>query len=40
MCNYVVYKVSLVIESTKLDIIDPNKLAHVVLLDLIKHMIS
>ena len=40
MCNYVVSKLSLVIGSTKLDIVDLNKLAHVVLLDLIKQMIS
>ena len=40
MCNYVVSKLSLVIRSTRLDIIDPNILAHVVLLDLIKQMIS
>ena len=29
-------KLSLVIGSTRLDIVDPNRLAHVVLLDLIK----
>ena len=40
MCNYVVSKPSLVIRSTRLDIVDPNKLAHVVLLDMIKQMIS
>ena len=40
MCNYVVSKTSLVIGSTRLDIVDPNRLAHVVLLDLIKKMIS
>ena len=39
MCNYVVSKTSLVIGSIRLDIVDPNRLAHVVLLDLIKHMI-
>ena len=36
MFNYVVSKLSLVIRSTRLDIVDPGKLAHVVLLDLIK----
>ena len=40
MCNYVVSKLSLVIGSTRLDIVDPNILVHVVLLDLIKHMVS
>ena len=40
MCNYVVSKLSLVIESTRLDIVDSDKLAHVVLLDLIKQLIS
>ena len=39
MCNYVISKLSLVIGSTRLDIVDPDKLAHVVLLDLIKHLI-
>ena len=33
MCNYVVSKLSLVIGSTRLDIVDPDRLAHVVLLD-------
>ena len=36
MCNFVVSKLSLVIASTGLDIVDPDRLAHVVLLDLIK----
>ena len=40
MCNYVVSKLSLVIGSTRLDTVDPDRLAHVVLLDLIKQMIS
>ena len=40
MCNYVVSKLSIVIGSTKLEIVDPNRLVHVVLLDLIKKMIS
>ena len=40
MCNYVVSKLSLVKGSTRLDIVDPNRLAHVVLLDMIKQMIS
>ena len=40
MCNYVVSKLSLVIGLTRLDIVDLDKLAHVVLLDMIKQMIS
>ena len=40
MCNYVVSKLSLVIGSIRLNIVDPNILAHVVLLDLIKQLIS
>ena len=36
MCNYEVSKLSLVIGLTRLDIIDPDIPAHVVLLDLIK----
>ena len=40
MCNYVVSKLSLVIGSTRLDIVDPDKLAHVVLLDLNKQLVS
>ena len=36
MCNYVVAKLSIVIGLTRLDIVDLDKLAHVVLLDLIK----
>ena len=36
MCNYVVFKLSLIIGSTRLDIVVPDKLAHVVLFDLIK----
>ena len=39
MCNYVVSKLSLVIRSMRLDIVDPNRLVHVELLDLIKHVI-
>ena len=40
MCNYVVSKLSLVIGSTRLDIIDLDKLAHVELLDLKKKLVS
>ena len=40
MFNYVVSKLSLVIGSTKLDIVDLDRLAHVVLLDMIKQMVS
>ena len=40
MCNYVVSKLSLVIGSIRLDIVDSDRLAHVALLDLIKQMIS
>ena len=36
MCNYVVFKLSLVIGSTRMDIVDLDRLAHVDLLDLIK----
>ena len=36
MFNYVVSKLSLVIGSTRLDIVDPDILAHVVLFDMIK----
>ena len=36
MYNYVVSKLSLVIGSTRLNIVDSDKLVHVVLLDLIK----
>ena len=36
MFNYVLFKLSLVIRSTRLDIVDLDRLAHVVLLDLIK----
>ena len=39
MCNYVVSKLSLVIRSMRLDIVDPNRLVYVELLDLIKHVI-
>ena len=39
MCNYVVSKLSLVIGLTRMDIVDQDRLAYVVLLDLIKHMI-
>ena len=40
MCNYVVSKLFVVIRSTRLNIADPDKIAHVVLLDMIKPMIS
>ena len=40
MCNYVISKLALVIGSTRLDIVDLDRLAHVVLLDMIKQMIS
>ena len=40
MCNYVVSKLSLIIESTRLDIVVQDILAHVVFLNLIKQMIS
>ena len=40
MCNYVVSKPSLVIGSTKLDFVDLERLAHVVLLDLVKQLVS
>ena len=40
MCNYVVSKLSLVIGSTRLDIVNPVILAHIILLDLIKQLIS
>ena len=40
MCDYVVSKLSLFIGSTRLDIVDLDKLACVVLLYLIKQMIS
>ena len=40
MCNYVVSKISIVIGSTRLEIVDPDRIAHVVLLDMIKKMIS
>ena len=36
MCNYVVSKLSVVIGSTRLDIVDSDKLAHVVLPYMIK----
>ena len=39
MCNYVVSKLSLVIGSTRLDIVDLDRLAHVVLLNMIKQII-
>ena len=35
MCNYIVSKLSLVIGLTRLDIVDPDRLAHVILLDMI-----
>ena len=40
MCNHVVFKLSLVIGSTRLNIVDLDRLAHVVLLDLIKQLVS
>ena len=40
MCNYVVSNLFLAIVSTRLDIVDLNRLEHVVLLNLIKQMIS
>ena len=40
MCNYIVSKLSLVIGSARLNIIDLDILAHVVLLDLIKYLVS
>ena len=40
MCNYVVSKLSLVIRSVKFDIVDPDRLENVVLLDLIKQLVS
>ena len=36
MCNYVVSKLSVVIGSTRLDIVDSDRLVHVVLPDMIK----
>ena len=40
MYNYIVSKLSIVIGSTRLDIIDPDILTHVMLLDLIKQLVS
>ena len=40
MCNYVVSKLSLVIGSSRLDIVDSHRLEHIVLLDLIKQLVS
>ena len=40
MCNYVVSKLFIVIGSTRFDIVDPDRLAHVVLLYLIKQLVS
>ena len=40
MCNYVLPKLSIVIGSTRFDIFDPDKLTHVIFLDLIKQLIS
>ena len=40
MCNYVVSKLSPIIGSTRLDIIELHRLAHVVLLNLIKQLVS
>ena len=39
MCIYVVSKLSLFIGSTRLDTVDLDRLAHVVLLDMVKQMI-
>ena len=38
MCNYVIYKLSIVIRFARLNIVDPDRLAHVVLLDLINQL--
>ena len=40
MCNYVVSKLSLVIGLVRLDIVDSDRLSHVVFLDLIKLLVS
>ena len=40
MCSYIVSKLALVIGSSRLDIVDPDRLAHFVLLDLIKQLVS
>ena len=40
LCYYVVSKLSLVIGETWLDIVNLNKQAHIVLLDLIKKLVS
>ena len=40
MCNYVVSILSIVIETSRLDIVDSDRLAHVVLIDLIKQLVS
>ena len=40
MCNYVVSILSIVIETSRLDIVDLDRLSHVVLLDLIKQLVS
>ena len=40
MCNYVVSKLSLVRGSARLDIVDPDKLEHVVFLDLINQLVA
>ena len=40
MCNYVISILSIVIGTSRLDIIDSDRLARVVLLDLIKQLVS
>ena len=40
MSNYLVSKLSLVLGSTRLDIVDPNRLAHVVFFDMIRQLVS
>ena len=40
MCSYVVSKPSLVIGLARLDIDDSDRLAHIVLIDLIKQLVS
>ena len=40
MCNYLVSKLYLVIRSTRLGVVDLDRLAHFVLLDLIKQLVS
>ena len=40
MCNFVESKLSLVIRSIRLDCVNPDRIAHVILLDLIKKLVS